>query len=153
LRTQRETIFYFNKIDNEKEGHFSVDRKTTVKITPENDINFIYSGFDNELGWFSPSDTLKVVHIEIDRLGIAYSWYCRTDEIGRRITSHGNLPKTKTISIFGCSLTFGMGLSDNETYAWKIQEHFKNYTVFNYGCPGYSLYQMLLLLERTLPID
>jgi hypothetical protein len=47
-------------------------------------------------------------------------------------------------------LTQGWTLSDDETYAWKLQERFSDLEVSNYGTGGYGTYQSLLLLERLL---
>lgn len=53
--------------------------------------------------------------------------------------------------VVGCSYTQGWAISDEETYPWKLQNHFTKYEVLNYGNAGYSTYQSLLMLERVLP--
>jgi hypothetical protein len=55
------------------------------------------------------------------------------------------------IIFVGCSFTQGWAISDDETFAWKIQKEFPGFEVLNYGTNGYGTYQSLLLLERVLP--
>ena len=55
------------------------------------------------------------------------------------------------IIFIGCSFTQGWAISDDETFAWKIQAAFPAFEVLNYGTNGYGTYQSLLLLERVLP--
>ncbi len=52
--------------------------------------------------------------------------------------------------LFGCSLTHGYGLNDDETFAWKLQEKLPNYEIVNFGVEGYSTVQSLLQLKRAL---
>lgn len=48
----------------------------------------------------------------------------------------------KEIHLYGCSLTYGYGVADSQTFAWKLQSHFSKDEVRNYGVSGYSLTQM-----------
>lgn len=52
--------------------------------------------------------------------------------------------------IVGGSFTQGWGISDEETFPWKLQQQFPYLNVLNYGTGGYGTYQSLLLLERVL---
>jgi hypothetical protein len=56
-----------------------------------------------------------------------------------------------TLVLIGDSFTQGWAISDDETYAWKLQNAFPFFKVLNYGTGGYGSYQSLLLLERELP--
>ena len=48
----------------------------------------------------------------------------------------------------GCSFTQGWAVSDEDTFAWRIQQERPELAVFNYGVTAYGTYQSLLLLER-----
>lgn len=69
---------------------------------------------------------------------------------GSRVTDVSRQARQRKIVILGCSLTQGWTISDDETYAWKLQARFPNEEVSNYGTGGYGTYQSLLLLERLL---
>lgn len=73
---------------------------------------------------------------------------------GRRITAAdepGKPDNRHQIIIVGGSLTYGYGLSDEETWPWLFQKNTPCFQVLNYGTPGYGTYQCLLMLERVLP--
>jgi hypothetical protein len=50
----------------------------------------------------------------------------------------------------GCSVTNGYGLSDADTFAWKIQHSHPDLRVVNFGTAAYGTFQSLLRLERVL---
>lgn len=52
------------------------------------------------------------------------------------------------ILILGCSFTQGMAISDEETFAWKLQKKFPSKEFLNFGTGGYGTYQSLLVLEE-----
>ena len=56
----------------------------------------------------------------------------------------------KEIWIFGCSLTEGWSVNDEETYPWLLQEKFKDYEVVNFGGGGYSTVQSLIQFREAL---
>ena len=55
------------------------------------------------------------------------------------------------VLVVGGSFTFGLAISDNETYPWKLQTMFPSFNIMNYGTAGYGGYQSLLVMERELP--
>lgn len=67
---------------------------------------------------------------------------------GRRATASERVPRDRRVVVLGCSFTMGWAISDEETYAWKLQERLPAHEVFNYGTAGYNELQMLLALER-----
>lgn len=67
---------------------------------------------------------------------------------GRRATSGAITPRPRRVVVLGCSYTQGWAISDEETYAWRLQERFPEVELFNYGTAGYGTYQSLLALER-----
>ena len=70
-----------------------------------------------------------------------------TDGFRRRIIGLTNIDATKHILLFGDSLTFGEGLSDNETLQYFLQKDMSEYVVYNYAVSGYGPQHMLALLE------
>src|SRR5258708_13091520 len=56
----------------------------------------------------------------------------------------------KEIWIFGCSLTHGWRLNDEETYPWLLQRDLPAYEVVNFGVDGYGTVQSLIQLQESL---
>jgi lysophospholipase L1-like esterase len=54
------------------------------------------------------------------------------------------------ILLVGCSFTLGWAVSDDETFAWRLQTHRPDIEVQNYGETGYGTVQSLLLLKQLL---
>ena len=73
---------------------------------------------------------------------------------GQRITSKNteiNGPPTSSVLMIGCSYTFGFAVSDQDTFAWKIQTKNPKVRILNYGSNAYGTYQSLLKLKQVLP--
>ena len=68
---------------------------------------------------------------------------------GRRSTGAPVRGTDNGIYLLGCSYTYGYGLSDDETFGWKLQRKLKR-PVYNFGVPGYGTYQAFLRLEDAL---
>ena len=76
---------------------------------------------------------------------------------GYRITSRSPAaPGTPELWISGCSYTWGLGVNDEETFAWLVQAALPSLRVRNLGGSGYGTLQALLQLrhaeERGLPL-
>jgi len=56
---------------------------------------------------------------------------------------------SKEIHLYGCSLTYGYGVADSQTFAWRLQKHFKHHEVRNYGVSAYSLTQMFERMKHA----
>ena len=56
----------------------------------------------------------------------------------------------KEIWIFGCSLTHGWRLNDQETYPWLLQQNLAEYEVVNFGVDGYGSVQSLIQFQEAL---
>lgn len=70
---------------------------------------------------------------------------------GYRITSQTKEYKAKPeVWMFGCSLTNGWMLNDEETFCWLAQQQLPDYHICNYGVPSYSNLQSLLQLQELL---
>lgn len=59
------------------------------------------------------------------------------------------LPK-KGLYFYGCSFTYGMGVSDEEAFPALLQQAFAEYRVKNYACPGWSSLHALLVMKKQL---
>lgn len=98
---------------------------------------------DELLGWRS----LRDVHTVHSISGAKYT--SRVD--GARITSKEPISSPKSLIILGCSFTNGgVGLNDEDTYPWKIQESNKTLAVHNFGTSAYGTIQSLLFLRNLL---
>jgi lysophospholipase L1-like esterase len=79
---------------------------------------------------------------------VLYDVQYSIDEEGRRITPDRGDRANAAVLLFGCSFTFGVGLNDRETFAWRLGEMLGDkFQVFNYGFSGYGAHQMLALVE------
>ncbi len=72
-------------------------------------------------------------------------------EDGRRAAGAATPPDSGAIVLVGGSYTQGFAISDDETWAWRLQERFPDRSVLNWGTAGYGAYQSLLVLEEQLP--
>jgi len=72
---------------------------------------------------------------------------------GSRATNGGEQPQSarEKLIMVGGSYTIGYAISDDETFAWKVQMQFPELNVKNMGVSGYGSYQSLLTLEDLLP--
>jgi hypothetical protein len=78
--------------------------------------------------------------------GEPFRWTISAD--GRRSTGSEGRPGLPVVALIGCSFTQGIGLSDEETYAWNLQAKNPEVAIRNYGTGGYGTYQSLLVMER-----
>jgi len=54
------------------------------------------------------------------------------------------------VDFLGCSVTNGYGLSDADTFAWKLQQAHPELHFVNFGTAAYGTYQSLLRMEKAL---
>lgn len=57
-----------------------------------------------------------------------------------------------SIGLYGCSVTWGQGLDDTATMAWKLQELMPDATIRNYGIGAGSNVQSLVLLQQQIQL-
>lgn len=69
---------------------------------------------------------------------------------GYRVTGDAPKGQTARVVLIGGSYTFGHGLSDDQTLAWRLQHDIPEAAVANLGAVGYGTYQSLLTLEKYL---
>lgn len=71
-------------------------------------------------------------------------------ENGARATAPERVPRTHPILLVGGSFTFGLAISDEETFGYKLQQHFPSVEIVNLGASAYGSYQALLILKEYL---
>ncbi len=69
---------------------------------------------------------------------------------GSRATGPSYVAQDRRVVLIGDSFTQGWAISDDETYAWKLQQRFPEVEFLNYGTAGYNGLQALLRLEEHL---
>ena len=83
-----------------------------------------------------------------------YSFVATHQSNTLRITRPPDSPKNylhlPEIWIFGCSLTHGWSVRDDETYAWLLDRSLPNHRVVNFGVTGYGTVQSLRQLSEAL---
>lgn len=72
-----------------------------------------------------------------------------TDEEARRVTPYVSEPLSYAMAL-GCSYTFGIGVSDHETFLWKSGECFSDIQFENYGVIGYGTHQCRVMMHSLL---
>jgi hypothetical protein len=66
-----------------------------------------------------------------------------------RATGAGSAGGERVVLV-GCSVTAGYGLSDADTFAWKLQQTHPELRIVNYGTAAYGTFQSLLRMEQVL---
>ena len=79
-----------------------------------------------------------------------------TDINGLRVKNHSVKKDNdkKNIFMFGDSMTYGVGLKYEETFVGIIDDHFKDFNIYNFGLSSYSsimyLHQLKKVLKRNI---
>lgn len=68
-------------------------------------------------------------------------------EDGGRATRFNYEKSGKRVVLVGCSAMYGWGLSDSDTFAWKLQQLFPELDIRNHAVTGYSSLQALMTME------
>jgi hypothetical protein len=98
----------------------------------------------NDLGFALETGTFEVTINEKHS-------YTATHVDGRRISSSDPVDDSlPTIFTMGCSYTYGMGLNDDKSFSYIIQEELTSYRIQNFGVPGFGTVQALLQLEQAI---
>jgi hypothetical protein len=115
--------------------------------------------YDNEEAYFQVSDTLGFVPASNRTTQSAEAWKDKTifdvrytiDPSGLRIAPpFKKNENTKSILFFGCSITFGYGLADQETFPYQVGLKTNGkYKIFNFAFNGYSTHHMVAALESN----
>jgi|GEM_PF-4877648 len=101
-------------------------------------------------GWL-PVPGITINHKKYFGKNVIYNAVYTFDNNGLRISPPCNENCRKSILFFGCSMTFGTGIQDNETYPYQvgIKEN-NNYKILNFGFPGYGAQQMLMQIKKGI---
>jgi hypothetical protein len=73
-----------------------------------------------------------------------------SDRTRRTRPNPSEAPPAPEVMLLGCSFTFGWAVSDDETWAWQLQELRPQLRITNRAVGAYGTFQSLLLLERVL---
>ncbi|MFN7973614.1 MAG: SGNH/GDSL hydrolase family protein [Acidobacteriota bacterium] len=117
-------------------------REAPRKVRIENEPTMF--GPDPVLGWRTKPGTYR--YAGYTEMAAPIHVTIRDD--GSRATHAGPDPAGAPILLLGDSFTFGWAISDEETFAWKLQERMPTTGVLDYGASGYGTFQSLLLLEQ-----
>jgi len=100
------------------------------------------------LGWdFVPNGTVRCIARRDGR--VIYDVSAKIDAAGRRLTPGCRPGNDASVAVFfGCSMTFGQGVKDEETLPARYCAHAGDCAAFNYGVPGYGPQQMWLQVCR-----
>ena len=101
---------------------------------------------DPQLGWFHRPNVKESFRIPDQPLHTV-----STVENGARATGPRVFTRElrRDIIFVGCSFTYGWGLNDEETFAWKVQAALPYWNVHNFGVDGYGTCQAYMLLKRV----
>jgi hypothetical protein len=104
-------------------------------------------------------DTAEVLSIDFNKPNsrylqkhVEYEALTTINEHGNRIVASSNASAEKTIIFLGDSFTFGQGVSDRETIAYKVCEKV-DANCINLGKPGTGLLNQLRKLEEFLKTE
>jgi hypothetical protein len=99
--------------------------------------------FDAELGWVNKPGLF--IYPDFSGTGVIT---LTNSTNGTRSTGPKNKTFSKTIVATGDSFVQGQAISDEETFAWKLQQEMTGTNVVNLGVPGYGTYQSLLTIDK-----
>ena len=101
---------------------------------------------DELLGYVHPAGG-RLAHRKLHGDELVFDTLCTLDGAGRRVTP-ARPDAARAVLLFGDSFTFGDGVEDGETFAWRLGEALgPDWQVFNYGVSGYGAHQALALIE------
>jgi len=80
---------------------------------------------------------------------VIYDVHYTTDKFSRRVTPIDSSASRDRFAIFfGCSITLGEGLNDDETLPYFLGKYAPRYRPYNYGFCGYGPQEMLAKLQQ-----
>jgi hypothetical protein len=124
------------------------------QLTQVDSFRYSFDEPDPLLGWrVKPNVSLRSVKSNSYDVAVTSNTAGLRNIASDLIENASGLPR---IGIFGCSLTFGEGVNDEETYSAGLQRMLPNTQVLNFGVHGYGTDQMLLKLEgqgQTFELD
>lgn len=126
----------------------NVNRKYSVSSITGHNQN---SKKDEELGWELEENSHMKIDIKIPYVQGDMSVNYNLNDVGARSnvanTRQSNIKKY--LGFFGCSISYGHGLDEKETFAYQLAKK-KNFSYLNFAVPGYSSYQSLMRLKKNI---
>ncbi len=112
----------------------------------ESDNPIIYES-DESLGWKAKEGSYLINLKSSPKSKMRIS----IGEKGNRLSGRANLnPKNPSIIFIGGSFTQGWGINDQDTFASKIQDYYKDFYVYNFAQAGYGGVQSLATLDQQI---
>lgn len=99
---------------------------------------------------YGPTPGIRVRSISYDSSHLIYDAIYTITSNGLRKTRFTPSSSQKAVLLFGCSFTFGEGVSDSFTFASQLQKELPTHQVYNFGFHGYGPHQMLRILEKNM---
>jgi len=106
----------------------------------------VYHQTDAQLGWKFIEGKYQV---PVNHYGDIMALTIKPN-IGRATKTAKEQDNKDKIILIGGSYTFGRGVNDQQTFAWKLQEKFQNVDIRNLAVGAYGTYQSLMVLENQL---
>ncbi len=103
---------------------------------------------DLKLGYRPIKKAAQILAIKKSRSNLIYSAIYNLSPEGWRVTPQ-HPGATEAVVFLGCSLTFGEGLNDEDTFPWKTGELLGDrYQVFNFSDSGYGTHQIMAMIDN-----
>ena len=112
-----------------------------------NNLNLPKNHIANTVGSFVEPDTIYHKKLEVNN-NIVFDVEYTIDKYRKRITPDHSLEKRAYALFFGCSIAFGEGVEDNETFPYYFQESSEKYNAYNFAISGDGTNHMLAKLEN-----
>lgn len=105
---------------------------------------------------FSPKDNIGVTLVpgtfQVTMNGkLDYTAVHTADGLRSTGTNHTE-ERLPIVQFHGCSFTYGMGVSDSETYPYLLQQEIPQFNIQNHGVPGYGQIQLLNQLRKQVQL-
>lgn len=140
-----ETYFYLRQ----KNDSFSISLNAVKVNTPTT-----FWSTNKYLGVIpAPNSTSRMVSTYNDETLFDVNY--TIDEHSHRISPpYKGGQEGKSLVFFGCSVTFGYGLEDEDTFPYKVGQKSKNlYKIYNFAFGGYGTHHMLSQIEHGFVKD
>ena len=118
---------------------------TEIKMSELNQPSVIgdsYIGFKN-----NPNAKINALKYDLVTSDTVFNVWYNIDSVGARKSPSIDSNDKKYALFLGCSITFGSGISDNETLPFYF-DSLSNYKSYNYGVGSYGTQQVTATLEK-----
>jgi hypothetical protein len=127
----------------------NIKRVPAIKLSRSYEINSLGIESQNSkkcktLGWDLVKNSEINVKITIPYFKNDYSCKYRLNNLGARSNLKKITSGDKLFGTFGCSISYGYALNEEDTFSNLICKELKEYNYLNFSVPGYSLYQSLM---------